>query len=242
MNQYVKEIDKLKDSDDLITSNLKYVLKEAHKWKGYGTPLEDLVQEGNIGLMIASQKYKPELGYKFLTFATFYIKKYIMKAVGENKALVRMPASFQNQSHKINKKIKQYIRENGKEPTTSEIASLTGYSEKVIKKTLVNNVNIQISLDKPIGDKDDGRTLMSVLDTKASDETPLDLIEEQDKYNVLYDRLNELDDRMRKAIELRYLKGYTLARVGKEIGVSTPGASNIINRGLEILRQQGEIE
>ena len=164
MNQYVKEADKLVNSDNLVESNLKYVLKIAHKYKNYGTSLEDLVQEGNLGLITAAEKFDKKRGVKFLTYATPYILKFIKGALGANKTIVSTPGSHLHKSAVIKKAQDKLIKDN-KENDISEISALTGFSQDVVKSTLKHNVNYTISLDKPVSD-DDERTVESIFNNE----------------------------------------------------------------------------
>ena len=234
MNQYVKEADKLVNSDNLVEANLKYVLKVAHRYKNYGTPLEDLVQEGNIGLLTAAEKFDKKRGVKFLTYATPYILKFIKGALGANKSIVSTPGSHLHKSAVIKKAQDKLLKVN-KENDISEISTLTGFSQDVVKSTLKHNVNYTISLDKPVSD-DDERTVESIFNNEISYETPDSIMNTRDRMEMLNNKLSKLDSRSRDAVNLRYLEGLTLNEVGIQIGCTAAGASGIINKALKQMR------
>jgi RNA polymerase primary sigma factor len=235
MNTYFKEIDGLKNSENLIEANLKWAAKMAHRYKGNGMSLEDLIQEANYGLIVAAEKFNPKKGVKFLTYAQPWILKYIKMALGKNRSIVSQPGSFQRKTTIVNRAIAKILETKGKEATSSEIASLTGYSETVVSSVMKNKINYAISIDKPVND-DDSRTVENVMNNEISYDTPSEIMESKEKYNDLYAKLNNLDPRDKNAVSLRYIENLSLKEVGFHLGVTAAGASGIIKKALKKMR------
>jgi RNA polymerase primary sigma factor len=235
MNTYFNDIEKLQASENLVEANLKWAAKMAHKYKGNGLSLEDLIQEANYGLVVAASKYNPERGVKFLTYAQPWILKYIKMALGKNRSIVSQPGSFQRKTTIVNRAINKLEKENGSPATSSEIAALTGYSKTVVNSVLKNKINYSISLDKPVND-DDSRTVENVLDNEISYDTPSQIMESKEKYNELYEKLDALNERDKIAVTLRYIENLSLKEVGIHLGVTAAGASGIIKKAIKKMR------
>lgn len=241
MNSYVNSINLLTQSTNLVEANLKFALKIAHTYKNKGLPLEDLVQEANLGLIKAAEKFDPNKGVKFISFAVHYIRKYIKAALGCNRNIVSEPGSFQHKAWMIQKATNEIQDQFQRDATVSEIAALTGYSKKVVISSLKTKINSVISLDKPISNESDKSIENIFLVDNIETNTPSDQLEYKEKYEMLNKALMSLEEREREALTLRYIENYTLNEVGIEIDMTPAGASNLIKRALKKMKAKGEM-
>ena len=111
--------------DKLITSNFRLVVNIAKKYSGAGIPLMDLIQEGIIGLQFAAERYDWEMGFKFSTYATYWIKHQIKKSIGDDSKTIRLPANVINEMSQLNKRRAEFIEEYGREPNFNELTEMT---------------------------------------------------------------------------------------------------------------------
>ena len=138
----------------LITSNLRFVVNVAKKFQGQGLAIEDLIDEGNIGLMIALDKFDPEKGYHFISYAVWWIRQAIMKAICDKGRSVRLPLNRSNELFQIQKAQKYLLKANGEEASLEELAKETGLDSELIGD-LLNISRDMISFDAPIASSDD---------------------------------------------------------------------------------------
>lgn len=132
----------------LVEANLRYVISVAKNYAGYGIPLEDLINEGNMGLMEAAKRFDGTRGFKFISYAVWWIRQAILSAIAAQSRLVRIPMNRQNLLQKIGKIQNMYLQEWGRLPTISEVSSELGVADKYIINTLVSASN-PVSLDTP---------------------------------------------------------------------------------------------
>ncbi len=130
----------------LAESNLRLVVSIAKRYKNLNIPLADLISEGNVGLLIAIERFKPELGYKFSTYATWWIKQRILRYITKNHNLIRVPEHVFERVHKIRKAQDAFRREHGREPTTEEIAEVLGMTVEEVER-YHNSIPFVMSLD-----------------------------------------------------------------------------------------------
>ena len=188
--------------DKLITSNLRLVIKNAKKYMGAGVPLIDLIQEGVIGLQFAVKRYDPDLGFKFSTYATYWIKQQITKSITDNSKSIRLPANVINEMAQLNRKKAEFIGDYGREPTFNELAEMT----EMPKEKLLDIIQVQqgtISLDSLIaGTKDDSYVGDYIPDNHTI--TPVEYAQEEDKKRTILKVLDTLDEREKDILIKRF--------------------------------------
>jgi RNA polymerase primary sigma factor len=148
----------MKARDELINANLRLVVSIAKKFKGGAIPLEDLIQEGNIGLMKAIDRFSWEKGYRFSTYATWWIKQAIGQYILRRKRSIRLPAHAAGLQKRMLQKAEEFKGEFNSEPSIEELADLTGASERIVRATMLSGRKT-ISLQDPIGPEVDGDTV-----------------------------------------------------------------------------------
>ena len=209
------------ENDVLIEQNLRLVLKIANDFLGRGLPWDDLVSEGNSGLMSAARKFDPKRGTKFSTYSAWWIKQAIRQAIAEQTQAVRVPIGTQLNSRRIRRGVKLYFEEFGREPDDDELAAYTNLPLATIKRLRnTRQADMQSLNANVLSDDEDGSEFQEFLsdnDTAAPDENLL-RIEDIDQLLKLLDRLPE---RERMVLRLRFgLDGspvLTLEEVGKQL-------------------------
>ncbi|MBO5645084.1 MAG: sigma-70 family RNA polymerase sigma factor [Lentisphaeria bacterium] len=209
------------ENDVLIEQNLRLVLKIANDFLGRGLPWDDLVSEGNRGLMSAARKFDPKRGTKFSTYSAWWIKQAIRQAIAEQTQAVRVPIGTQLNSRRIRRGVKLYFEEFGREPDDDELAAYTNLPLATIKRLRnTRQADMQSLNANVLSDDEDGSEFQEFLsdnDTAAPDENLL-RIEDIDQLLKLLDRLPE---RERMVLRLRFgLDGspvLTLEEVGKQL-------------------------
>ena len=228
-----------KAREKMITANLRLVVKIAHDFGNYGLPLLDLISEGNIGLMKAVERFDPNKGGKLSTYASWWIKQSIKRALANQSKTIRLPVHLVDKIGKIRRVAAQMAEELGHEPTTEELAEELGLP--VAKVAHLKTVAVRpASLDAKISADDDTAFGDLVGDDRAED--PFEALRDKDLQDEVGDLLNVLDPRERKIISFRFgLDGgreRTLEEVGQKFGVTRERIRQLQEQALGKIRRQ----
>ena len=227
-----------KAREKMITANLRLVVKIAHDFSNYGLPLLDLVSEGNIGLMKAVERFDPMKGGKLSTYASWWIKQSIKRALANQSKTIRLPVHLVDKIGKIRRVSAQMTEELGREPSNDELAEELGLSEA--KVAHLKNVAVRpASLDAKINADDDTAFGDLVSDERAED--PFATLRDKDLREEVGDLLDVLDPRERKIISFRFGLGggkeRTLEEVGHKFGVTRERIRQLQNIALLKMRK-----
>ncbi len=229
---------KEKGRAELIQANLRLVVKIAHDFKGIGLPLLDLISEGNIGLIKAVEKFNPEKGAKFSSYAAWWIKQSMRRALANQSRTIRIPVQSAGKINKIKNQRMKLLETLGREPTDSEIAKKLEISERTVN-SLKDVITNTISLNAPIQHGEKGE-IQDLIEDKSS-RTPDTMLGNIDSLKRVLCLLNELDERERIILEMRFgLRGQkpkTLEIVSAEINRTRERVRQIQNQALSKLKK-----
>ncbi len=237
-----RELARRKDQGDeeakrkLIESNLRLVMSITRHYTRAGVPLLDLIQEGNLGLIRAVEKFDYRMGYKLSTYATWWIRQSITRALADQGRTIRLPVHVAEQVRRMMRARRQLVQKLNRDPSTKELADESGFPEQRIDE-LLDLVEDPVSLETPVGD---GESLYGDLieDTKSDRpdvETAINLRQKE-----LASALQRLNPRMRHVVELRFglsgLEPQTLEQVGEGLGITRERVRQLEARALRELR------
>jgi RNA polymerase primary sigma factor len=237
-----RELARRKDAGDeeakkkLIESNLRLVMSITRNYTKAGVPLLDLIQEGNLGLIRAVEKFDYKLGFKLSTYATWWIRQAVTRALADQGRTIRLPVHVADQVRRLMRARRQLAQKLNREPTQAELAKESGYPEKRVQE-LLDLVEDPVSLETPVGD---GESMYADLIEDVNSDRPDEETSQKLRRKELAEALLRLNPRMQRVLQLRFgLDGHppqTLEEVGIGLGITRERVRQLESRALRELR------
>ncbi|MCP1659410.1 RNA polymerase sigma factor RpoD [Neisseria perflava] len=236
-NMVISEKETAAAKQEMIQANLRLVISIAKKYTNRGLQFLDLIQEGNIGLMKAVDKFEYRRGYKFSTYATWWIRQAITRSIADQARTIRIPVHMIETINKMNRISRQYLQETGEEPDSAKLAELMEMPEDKIRK-IMKIAKEPISMETPIGDDDDSHLGDFIED--ANNVAPADAAMYSSLHEVTKEVLESLTPREAKVLRMRFgidmNTDHTLEEVGKQFDVTRERIRQIEAKALRKLR------
>jgi RNA polymerase primary sigma factor len=233
--QLIRKGDK-KALERLTRANLRFVVSVAKQYQNQGLSLPDLINEGNLGLLKAAERFDETRGFKFISYAVWWIRQSILQAISEQSRIVRLPLNQVGSVNKINREISKFEQENERRPSVHEIADNIDLPQEKIDDAM-NISGRHLSVDAPFSDAEDG-SLLDVLINEEIPPTDVSLVSESLKSEIQA-ALSVLNERERNVIEASYglgMQELTLEEIGEKYGLSRERVRQIKEKAIRKLR------
>jgi RNA polymerase primary sigma factor len=228
--------------EQLVNSNLRLVISNARKFQGHDMPLLDLIQEGILGLIRAAEKFDWRKGYKFSTYATFWIRQALQRALDNRSRTIRIPVHLGQRERKIARAQRELAAQLGREPTDEEIARAAELTLKDVREAR-ETVRVVTSLDRPVGEEEETSLGALLASDERGPEEEVDIALRED---ALRRALETLPERERQVVKLRYgINGddpTPLSETGRRLGISQDAVRKLERKALTELAQSRELE
>lgn len=223
--------------EKLTKANLRFVVSVAKQYQNQGLSLPDLINEGNIGLLKAAEKFDETRGFKFISYAVWWIRQSILQAIAEQGRVVRLPLNQVGSVNRINKVLSKFEQENERRPSVDEIADKTDLPHEKIEDVLKVNTR-QVSVDAPMADGD-GTSMIDFMQSDSDSSTDEELLKESLRAEIA-SALSVLNDRERNVIEAFYginQPECTMEEIGKKYGLTRERVRQIREKAIRRLKQ-----
>lgn len=223
--------------EKLTKANLRFVVSVAKQYQNQGLSLPDLINEGNIGLLKAAEKFDETRGFKFISYAVWWIRQSILQAIAEQSRVVRLPLNQVGSVNKINRILSKFEQENERRPSIDEIADKTDIPHDKIEDVLKVNTH-QVSVDAPVTDSE-GASMLDFMQSDSEPDTDSHLLMESLREEIA-NALNVLNDRERNVVEAFYginQPERTMEEIGKKYGLTRERVRQIREKAIRKLKQ-----
>ena len=228
--------------EQLVNSNLRLVISNARKYQGLDLPLLDLIQEGILGLIRAAEKFDYRRGYKFSTYATFWIRESIQRGIANRARTIRIPVHIGQRERRIDRAHRELTAKLGREPTDEEVAEAAQLSLREVQDAR-DAARVVTSLDRPVGEEEE--TPLGAL-LESGERTPEEEVEISLRQDAVRHALERLPEREREVVRLRYgIDGddpTPLREAGRRLGISAEEVRRLERRALEELAESRELD
>ncbi len=223
--------------EKLTRANLRFVVSVAKQYQNQGLSLPDLINEGNVGLIKAAQKFDETRGFKFISYAVWWIRQSILQAIAEQSRLIRLPLNQVGSLNKVNKAISKFEQENERHPSLTEIADVVDIPLDKIHDAIKGNTR-HISMDATLGNDDDGNSLLDIIPNGNAPDADKDLVSEslRDEVKRILSTLNSKD---REVVEAYFGIGQpemTLEEIGMKYNLTRERVRQIKEKAIRQLR------
>ena len=225
--------------ETLINANLRFVVSVAKQYQNQGFTLPDLINEGNLGLIKAAERFDETRGFKFISYAVWWIRQAILQSLAEQSRIVRLPLNKIGSINKINRAFTKLEQDFQREPMAEEIAEILNLHPSIVDESL-NSTNFHISMDAPL--KDDERSENNMYDVLTTNETPTpDVMLLDNSLKVEIERtLSTLNDREAEILRYYYglngMNSHTLEEIGKELDLTRERVRQVKEKALKKLQ------